>query len=72
MINDMALVQRFANMQRFGQDVMTDGNIAVSFFHPYTRTVWEFRVDGVITDRRYSPKTAAAYFVALVNANPSI
>jgi hypothetical protein len=64
---NMMLVQRFADMKRFGNSKMADGSIGVEFFHPYTRSVWEFRVDGVVVDRRYSPKTAAAFFVELKN-----
>ena len=58
-----------ANLKNFSTGhKMVSGNIAVEFFCPYTRTTWEFQVDGIIVDRRYSPKTAAQFWVELHNA----
>ena len=64
----MVTVQKMANMQR-GQDFssLIDGSIRIDFFKPYTRPTWEFRVDGDMVDRRYSPKTAAAFYAELKN-----
>ena len=69
MTNDMMKVQKMANLKNFSTGhKMVSGNIAVEFFCPYTRTTWEFQVDGIIVDRRYSPKTAAQFWVELHNA----
>jgi len=69
----ITLVQRFSDMRREGRHWMEDGAIAVEFVVPCARktcgrNTWEFRINGVVTARRYSPKTAAAYFVELINA----
>jgi hypothetical protein len=68
MTTSMVLVQKMADMQRGpSYSTLIDGFICVEFFKPYTRPTWEFRFDGVMIDRRYTAKTAAAFFAALKN-----
>jgi hypothetical protein len=62
---NMMTVQKMANMKHAGKHTLVDGAISIQFFNPYTRSTWEFSVDGVVIDRRYSPKTAAAYYAEL-------
>lgn len=70
MIFNDTMIQRFENMRMVGKDHLADGRITVDFFHPYTRATWEFRVNGVLRDRRYTAKSAASHFVELWNENP--
>ena len=65
MANNMMTVQAMADMKKVGKSELTNGNITINFFHPYR---WEFRVDGVVIERRYTPKTAAAYYHELLDA----
>lgn len=68
MTNNTMLVQQMANLKNLKTGhKMASGNIEVEYFTPYTRTTWEFRVDGVVIDRRYSPKSAAKFWVELHN-----
>jgi hypothetical protein len=68
MTNNMMIVQRMADLKSFkSSHEMISGNIRVEYFTPYVRTTWEFRVDGVVIDRRYSPKSAAKFWVELHN-----
>jgi hypothetical protein len=62
---NMMTVQKMANMKQVGKQILVDGSISIQYFSPYTRSTWEFSVDGVVVDRRYSPKTAAAYYAEL-------
>ena len=65
---NMVTVQKMANMQHGPSfSSVIDGNIRIEFFKPYTRSTWEFSLDGVVIDRRYSPKTAAQFYAELKN-----
>lgn len=66
MKNNMTVVQAMANLTKFGnQSKMVLANVEVEYFTPYTRTTWEFTVNGVLAERRYSAKTAAKYWCEL-------
>lgn len=73
MTNDATKVQKMADLKglKSGHRAVS-GNIQVEYFTPYTRTTWEFRVDGVVVDRRYSAKTAAALWVELHNQQAEV
>lgn len=66
---NMVKFKEFAALTDHGSThKMSDGNIAIEFFRPYTRSTWEFKVSGVEVGRRYSPRTATRFYLELFEA----
>lgn len=67
MENTSQLAQKMMDLTKYGNDTkFVVENVQVEFFVPYTRNVWEFRVNGVVTERRYTAKQAALYLTQLL------